>query len=58
MNLQDWPADQELFVRMGFTINDLEDFKTFISRPEHAELSYLQVFSKYMKEIEGMRVDR
>lgn len=58
VNLQDWPADQELFVRMGFTINDLEDFKTFISRPEHAELSYLQVFSKYMKEIEGMRVDR
>ncbi|WP_157262523.1 hypothetical protein [Pedobacter sp. PACM 27299] len=58
VNLQDWPADQELFVRMGFTINDLEDFKIFISRPEHAELNYLQVFSKYMNEIEGMRVDK
>lgn len=58
VNLQDWPADQELFVRMGFTTNDLEDFKIFISRPEHTELSYLQVFSKYMNEIEGMRVDK
>ncbi|WP_316745726.1 hypothetical protein [Pedobacter gandavensis] len=58
VNLADWPADQELFVRMGFTVNDLEDFKDFISRPEHAEMSYLQVFSKYMNEIEGMRVDK
>lgn len=58
VNLADWSNDQELFVRMGFTVNDLEDFKAFISRPEHAELSYLQVFSKYMNEIEGMRVDK
>lgn len=58
VNLEDWAVDQELFVRMGFTINDLEDFKAFIFRPEHADLSYLKVFSKYMNEIEGMRVDK
>lgn len=58
VNLADWPADQELFVRMGFTVNDLEDFKAFVFRPEYAELNYLQVFSKYMKEIEAMRVDK
>lgn len=58
VNLQDWPADQELFVRMGFTVNDLEDFKAYIFRPEHAAMNYLQVFSKYMNEIEGMRVDK
>lgn len=58
VNLEDWPEDQELFVRMGFTVNDLEDFKAFVFRPEHAALNYLQVFSKYMNEIEGMRVDK
>ncbi|WP_316822476.1 hypothetical protein [Pedobacter gandavensis] len=58
VSLQDWPSDQELFVRMGFTVNDLEDFKEFVFRPAHVELNYLQVFSKYMKEIEEMRVDK
>lgn len=58
VNLQDWPQDQELFVRMGFTVNDLEDFKIFAFRPEQVNLNYLQVFSKYMSEIEGMRIDK
>lgn len=58
VNLKDWEQDKELFVRMGFTVNDLEDFKTFIGRPEHSSLSYLQAFSQYMSEIEAMRVDK
>lgn len=58
VSLLDWPEDQELFVRMGFTVNDLEDFKDFAFRPEHATFNYLQVFSKYMNEIEGMRTDK
>lgn len=58
VNLKDWETDKELFVRMGFTVNDLEDFKNFIAQPEHSELTYMQAFSQYMSEIEAMRVDK
>lgn len=58
VNPESWEQDKELFVRMGFTVNDLEDFKSFIARAEHLNLTYMQAFSKYMSEIEGMRVDK
>ncbi|MNQ99814.1 hypothetical protein D3C85_1155640 [compost metagenome] len=58
MNLKDWEMDKELFVRMGFTVSDLEDFKNFIAQPERSELTYMQAFSQYMSEIEAMRVDK
>lgn len=53
-----WEVDKELFVRMGFTENDLEDFKAFMLKSENLKLSYLVVLTKYMTEIESMRVDK
>ena len=58
VNAETWDKDQELFVRMGFTVNDLEDFKIFMVKPEHSGQTYLVVLSKYMAELEGMRVDK
>ncbi|WP_073232658.1 hypothetical protein [Pedobacter caeni] len=58
VSLTDWETDKELFVRMGFTVNDLEDFKIFITQKEHSSLTYMQAFSQYMSEIEAMRVDK
>lgn len=58
VSLDTWEKDQELFVRMGFTVNDLEDFKDFMQKPEHVGQTYLLVFSKYMSELEAMRVDK
>lgn len=54
----DWESDKELFVRMGFTVADLEDFKLFILDPERASLTYMQAYIRYMSEIEGMRTDK
>lgn len=58
VNPESWSTDKELFVRMGFTVNDLDDFKIFMSKPEHATESYMTVFSRYMAELEEMRVDK
>ncbi|TKC06911.1 hypothetical protein [Pedobacter frigoris] len=58
IDLKTWDADQELFVRMGFTVNDLNDFKSFIAKPEHADLTYMSALTKYMTEIEAMSVDK
>ncbi|EDM35788.1 hypothetical protein PBAL39_06401 [Pedobacter sp. BAL39] len=58
VRLEDWKVDQELFVRMGFTVNDLEDFKHFLEAPAQQGATYLQAFSRYMAELEGMRVDK
>lgn len=58
INEDTWEADKELFVRMGFTVGDLDDFKRFMIRPENSKLSYLGVLTKYMTEIESMRVDK
>lgn len=58
INLNEWETDKELFVRMGFTVNDLEDFKTFLTVPEHSELTYQEALTKYMSEIEAMRIDK
>lgn len=58
VNPESWETDKELFVRMGFTVNDLDDFKTFMAKPENAGLTYLSVLSRYMSELEDMRVDK
>ncbi|WP_214228492.1 hypothetical protein [Pedobacter sp. B4-66] len=58
VNLDEWDTDKELFVRMGFTVNDLEDFKTFLTDPEHAKLTYQEALTKYMSEIEALRIDK
>lgn len=58
VNLDNWEYDKELFVRMGFTVADLDDFKAYLSKPGVAELNYKAALTIYMKEIEAMRVDR
>ncbi len=58
VNPESWDLDKELFVRMGFTVSDLEDFKLFMIKPENTGQTYMVVFSKYMTELEEMRVDK
>lgn len=58
VDLAYWDTDKELFIRMGFTAADLEDFKNFLSGPGNKNLSYKAAFSNYMTEIEAMRVDK
>lgn len=52
VSLKDWDKDQKLFIRMGFTQNDLDDFKGYISGPQVAGLTYKEAYLKYIKEIE------
>lgn len=56
VNPEEWEQDKALFVRMGFTVNDLDDFKSFMMQPENVELTYMAVLTRYMTEIEAMRV--
>jgi hypothetical protein len=58
VNLNEWDTDKELFVRMGFTVNDLEDFKVFLADPEHSMLTYQEALTQYMAEIEAMSIDK
>ena len=58
IDLNNWEADKELFVRMGFTAGDLEDFKFFLSGLAAEDLTYKAALTRYMSEIEAMRVDK
>lgn len=51
VNPSNWEKDQILFNRLGFTESDLEDFKSYISNPEHANMNYKQAYIGYMNEI-------
>lgn len=55
VNLKEWDTDQQLFVRMGFTVNDLDDFKEYISSPSNSSLTYKEAYMKYMNELEGLK---
>lgn len=55
VSLKDWDTDQQLFVRMGFTVSDLDDFKEYISSPTNSSLTYKEAYKKYMNEIEGLK---
>lgn len=58
VNLENWESDKELFVRMGFTVGDLEDFKSFLSGLASENLTYKAALTKYLAELEAMRVDK
>jgi len=58
VNLDNWETDKELFVRMGFTVGDLDDFKGFLTSVTSENLSYKAALTRYMSEIEAMRVDK
>lgn len=55
VNPQNWPNDQALFRRLGFTEADLEDFLSFISKPEHQNMNYKEAYLAYMKEIDSLQ---
>lgn len=54
INLKNWENDQALFVKLGFTASDLEDFRHFIGKRKHRKLSYKQAYLQYMKEINDL----
>lgn len=56
VNTATWETDKALFVRLGFTVADLEDFKEFISNEKHQNLTYKQAYILYMKEIDALDV--
>lgn len=58
VNLDNWETDKELFVRMGFTVADLDDFKGFLTSVGSENLTYKAALTRYMTEIEAMRVDK
>lgn len=58
VNLDNWETDKELFVRMGFTVGDLDDFKGFLASVSSENLTYKAALTRYMSEIEAMRVDK
>ncbi|MGY4385758.1 hypothetical protein ACVWYN_002804 [Pedobacter sp. UYP24] len=51
---KDWEKDKQLFVRLGFTEADLEDFLRYISDSAHNKFTYKQAYIDYMKEIDAM----
>lgn len=56
VNPKNWETDKILFVRLGFTEADLEDFKIFIADEKHQKLTYKQAYILYMKEIDALEV--
>lgn len=52
--LNNWEEDKLLFVRLGFTESDLEDFKKFLQNRASKNATYKQAYTAYMKEIEAL----
>ncbi|MCD0488661.1 hypothetical protein LPB86_10485 [Pedobacter sp. MC2016-14] len=54
VDLKDWETDKAFFVKMGFTVNDLDDLKIYISDPLRKGLTYKEIYIGYMNEIEAL----
>ncbi|MEJ7560577.1 MAG: hypothetical protein WKF66_19865 [Pedobacter sp.] len=54
VNLSNWENDKQLFVKLGFTESDLEDFKEYISQRAPKNINYKEAYVGYMKEIEAL----
>jgi hypothetical protein len=52
VNPAEFDLAQPFFVQIGFTKNDIDDFKEFISQPVHHDLTYIAAYELYMKEFE------
>ncbi|MGY0038825.1 hypothetical protein [Pedobacter sp. NJ-S-72] len=53
VNPAEFDLAQPFFVQIGFTKNDIDDFKEFISNPVHHNLTYIAAaYELYMKEFE------
>lgn len=55
VNLSNWEVDKELFVKLGFTEADLEDFKEYILNRAPKDISYKEAYTGYMKEIAALK---
>ena len=49
-----WDQDKMLFVRMGFSESDLEDFKLFMAMPKQKDMTYKQLYISYMNDLEKL----
>ena len=52
VNPAEFDLAQPFFVQIGFTKNDIDDFKEFISDPVHHDLTYISAYELYMKEFD------
>jgi len=52
VNPAEFDLAQPFFVQIGFTKNDIDDFKEFISDPVHHDLTYIAAYELYMKEFD------
>jgi hypothetical protein len=55
VNLSNWDVDKELFVKLGFTEADLEDFKDYIINRAPKNINYKEAYTGYMKEIAALK---
>jgi hypothetical protein len=54
VNISNWDTDKQLFIKLGFTESDLEDFKEYISQRAPKNINYKEAYVGYMKEIEAL----
>lgn len=54
VNPKNWETDKDLFIKLGFTASDLDDFREFIAKPANVKLTYKEAYIQYMQEIEAM----
>ena len=54
VDLKDWETDQVFFVKMGFTVYDLEDLKLYMSDPLRQKMTYKEIYIGYMNEIQAL----
>lgn len=54
VNPANWGRDRALFIKLGFTVSDLDDFKEYISTADHKDMTYKQAYLQYIKEIEAL----
>jgi hypothetical protein len=55
VNLSNWEVDKELFVKLGFTEADLEDFQDYILNRAPKNINYKEAYTGYMKEIAALK---
>ena len=55
VDLNRWEKHKELFVKLGFTEADLEDFKDYIINRAPKDINYKEAYVGYMKEIAALK---
>lgn len=58
VNKKNWDNDRALFIKLGFSESDLEDFYAYIKKRKNRKLTYKAAYLQYMKEIEELTAPR